>query len=92
MPKKGWFRPIAFNSQRPTPPPSPATTIDLDDSDSDVDDMAERFVAAVETVVAAKLFGVASKGTGKKMKEDTANLKRASTLAYKRVEEAQVSW
>ena len=80
--------PIAFNSCRPTPPPSPATTIGSGDFEPDVDDMAERFVAAVEKVVTAKLSEISSSGDEKKTNEDTTHLKRASTLAYKRVEEA----
>ena len=80
--------PIAFNSRRPTPPPSPATIIDSDDFEPDVDDMAERFVAAVEKVITAKLSEISSSGDGKRTNEDTIYLKRALTLAYKRVEEA----
>lgn len=81
-----------FSPPRPTAPTSPATSIASDTvSDREVDSMAsaERFVNAIEKLITAKLSdNPSSSDEAVEPVRRTVRPSRASTLAFKRVEEA----
>ncbi|KAF5128353.1 hypothetical protein E5D57_009292 [Metarhizium anisopliae] len=81
-----------FSPPRPTAPTSPATSIASDTvSDQEVDSMAsaERFVNAIEKLITAKLSDdPLSRDEAVEPVRRTVRPSRASTLAFKRVEEA----
>ena len=82
-----------FSPTRPTVPTSPATTIASGDamSDGKVEDMssAERFVVAVEKLIAAKLSEEpSSRDEAAEPERKMVRPRQASVLAFKRVEES----
>ncbi|KAF5127133.1 ATPase family AAA domain-containing protein FIGL1 [Metarhizium anisopliae] len=81
-----------FSPHRPTAPTSPATSIASDTvSNREVDSMAsaERFVNAIEKLITAKLSdNPSSSDEAVEPVRRTVRPSRASTLAFKRVEEA----